>query len=313
MTMLRRMLLNTIVLFIFIDGASFAAESGIEYRRIVRDEITVFCADEDLVFGQEILNLIHDELPRIAPQLGISAFPAVQVVIAASDPDFHRLTTAAIPDWGIGAADAGSGFIFLKSPRYAGSADQMYSVARHELVHVLVGSIASGHEVPRWLDEGLAQVLSEERSMHFFLRLARSVQARDLIRLDEIDEVLTFQKQRAALAYETSRSAVDFFIQTYGQQAIILLLRKLGQGLPPNEAMLASTYQTMGTFESAWINAIRSRYRWAFVINFPFLISASFALLFIAAYWMTRCRVAEKRRLWESEESDDDEEITTRD
>jgi len=237
----------------------------------------------------------------------------VHVFIAESDQAFHSVTASAIPDWGIGAADAGSGFIFLKSPRYASSTDRMHSVARHELVNVLVGSVTSGYEVPRWFDEGLAQVLSEERSLRFSFRLARSVQARDLIRLDEIDDVLTFQKQRAALAYETAHSAVDFLIQTYGQEAVILFLRKVGQGLPMNEVMLASTNQTQGAFESVWIEDLESQYRWAFVINFPFLMSASFVLLFIAAYWMTRRRTTEKQRLWESELSYENEENTTLD
>jgi len=239
--------------------------------------------------------------------LGLRAIPRVHVLIAESDQTFNRVTASAIPDWGIGAADPGSGFIFIKSPRYAGSEDRMHSVVRHELVHVLAGSMTSGYEVPRWFDEGLAQVLSEERSLRFSFRLARSVQARDLIRLDEIDEVLTFQKQRAALAYETAYSAVDYLIQTYGENTITIILQQLGKGRSMREALLAATGLTLGDFESAWREEMRSRYRWAFVINFPFLISASFVLLFLAAYWMTKRRAFEKRQLWERESIHDEE------
>ena len=280
------------------------------YRRIVQDGITVFCADEDLIFGKEILSLIRSEIPRMGPRLGLRTSPDVYVLIAESEHTFNRVTASAIPDWGIGAADAGSGFIFLKSPRFAGSNDHMYAVAKHELVHVLVGSVTSGYETPRWFDEGLAQVLSDERSMRFSLRLARSVQAQDVIRLNEIDEVLTFQKQRAALAYGTAHAAVDFLIRTYGESAVPAILQRLGAGQSMSEAMRASIRLTQGDFESAWLDEMRSRYRWAFVINFPFLMSAAFVLLFIAAYWMTRRRMTEKRRLWESEPFRDEETAT---
>lgn len=309
--MLRRIFKYWMILLVFFRGAVIPSESGIEYRRIVQDNITVFCVDADLNFGRDVLSVLHAEMPRMAQTLEMDSLPSVHVFIAESNRRFHQITASVVPEWGIGAADAGSGFIFLKSPRYADSADRMASVVRHELVHVLIGEITSGYEVPRWLDEGLAQVLSEERSLRFSLRLARSVQAGDVIPLEKIDDVLAFQKTRAALAYETAHSAVEYFIQMYGQQSLNRLLRKLGRGMFLNEAMLASIHQTRGAFESDWEEHLRSNYRWAFVLNFPFLVSLSFVFLFLAAYGLTRRRMAERRRIWESES--DDEENTALD
>jgi len=292
---------------VFLAGWSVlvSARTETSYRRIRRESVHLYYQESDRSFAEQAAEILLGGLPGMQSVLGVSKVPDIHVVVAESDAIFHRLTAGTVPDWGVGAADPGSGFIFLKSPRITAPHPDAHVIIRHELAHVLLGNATGGVPVSRWFDEGLAQFLSGERLFRPSIRLARTFAAGRPLYLDEIDDVLTFQKERAALAYETAHSAVSFLIQKHGEASIQLLVGELAAGRTMDEALRTVTGQDARQFEGGWSEEMRRRYRWTILLDFPVFFSVALVLLLAAAFWRTQARVRAKRRLWESETRDE--------
>ena len=120
--------------------------------------------------------------------------------------------------------------------------------------------------------------------------------------MNEIDEVLTFHREKATLAYHEARSAVDYLIETYGKDILagIVQIKREGKGM--DEALLGSTGVGFQDFETDWYHAIKRKYCWYILMDFPVVISTFFVALFITAFLATRRRVRRRKQIWENEE-----------
>ena len=69
--------------------------------------------------------------------------------------------------------------------------------------------------IPRWFDEGLAVYYSGERGLASSSLISKALLSNSIIPLEEIDEVLTFHKEKAQLAYQESFTAITFLIEEF--------------------------------------------------------------------------------------------------
>jgi len=113
----------------------------------------------------------------------------------------------------------------------------------HEYVHVAVRAIA-GDKVPWWVNEGLAQTLSQELEPQEAALLRQQKAAGALFTLagleaHQLKAALT--PERLNLAYAESHAAVSMLWDRYGQRKFVQMLQSLSQDVPP-EAALKETY-----------------------------------------------------------------------
>jgi hypothetical protein len=301
-SMRRARLQNVLFLLLLLD--CFCPEYGRgeqPYHSVRRGPVVLYFQKADRFFAESAAKTIQKAMPDVMTEVGLSDPGEIHVVVAESEAVFRRLTSGSIPDWGVGAADPGSGFIFLKSPRIAEFDPDEKEIVVHELTHVMLGKAMAGYLAPRWFDEGLAQRMSGERQFSPSIRLARAFASGQVIWLDQIDDVLMFQKERAALAYETAHSALNYLVQNFGEDRIREIVRALAAGHSMDEAMQSAIGRTQGEFDSAWYETMRKRTRWAVFVDFPVLFSAALVILLALAFWRTQVRVRAKKRLWEQE------------
>ena len=288
---------------IFFAGLLYGSRSETsEWRRLVRGKYVLHCYAEDLDHGSRILNLAEASVPGIADALHLSSIGNIIIVIAPTDKEFQRLTGGQIPEWGVGAADPSQAVVFLKSPRIARPEINIRQVLVHELSHVLLGMAIDSKRVDRWFDEGFAQYASGETGIQGGIVLARSLFTGNFLWLDEIDEVLTFRRDKANLAYQEARTAIYYLIDNYGDEVIPSIVRVLKDGHGMDEALRAAIGMGFQDFQTDWYHAMKQKYRWYILMDFPLVFSLVVIILFLTAFIVTRKRIRKVKRNWEEEE-----------
>ncbi len=291
--------------------AVFAAASTLEsapWEKLVKGQVVLYCYPEDMRLGDEVIGIVEDHLPRIIADFGQPVTGAMVIYIAPSEAEFHRLTGGQMPEWGIAAAAPMQSKLFLKSARFARPEIRLNQVVIHELSHIVLTRALNGNDPDRWFDEGLAQYEADEGGVSGSLRLARGMVARQLVWLDEIDNVLAFQQDKAFLAYLEARSAIDFLVEQYGQRIIADLVAQLRNGLNMDAALLQTTGAGFQDFQTDWYLDLKTKYRWAILLDYPFLFSALVAILFVTAVIVRRKRSKCIVQSWEEQESNEEEE-----
>jgi hypothetical protein len=130
------------------------------------------------------------------------------------------------------------------------------TVIPHELTHLVFNTATENpfHSPPRWLNEGLAVYLSEGYTADWRSTVASAVSSGGVIPLDGLVGQFPTTADQFALAYGESVSAVDFMIRTYGQPALVKLVRSYAGGVSDDEAFKASLGVDTAGFNSAWLN-----------------------------------------------------------
>lgn len=265
--------------------------------------LVLACHKQDIDTGREILGMVEENMNRIAQDLNLEQINQIQIILAPSENEFQRLTAGSIPDWGVGAANPLSRTIFLKSPRYARPETDTESVVIHELAHILLGMVLNGQPVDRWFDEGFALQQSGEASMESKIIFARSLILGNSIPLSNIDAVLTFQRDKAGLAYQESHSALRYLVQQYGIGIIPKIVEQIRLGESMDAALRNAAGLSLDEFEYHWLNAMKKRYRWYIIFDFPILFSVLLVVFFLTAWVLTKNRNKKRKRMWDEEET----------
>ncbi len=181
---------------------------------------------------------------------------------------------------------------------------------KHELCHLLLHRYMEKTELPKWLDEGIAQWISggipEIVTPRRPSMITQAAFAGNLPPLESLVRSFPMDDQRLALAYEQSRSMVEYIIDNYGKNGILNILETMRQGEGYREAILFSLAIPYPELENRWrqdqqsFTAILSY----FVLNLYTIIFVMAALLTFFIYIRLLIR---KKRLREEAE---DEELT---
>jgi hypothetical protein len=292
------------ILFFLIFGFLFYNESGHtaskeKWHCLMKDPVVLYYHEEDLKNGQKIISIAEQAIPKIAVDLNIKSIRKIIIVISSSEKEFNNLTQGKIPEWGVAAADPLNSVIYVKSPRFARPEDKLQRIVIHELSHVILGMVVTIKNIDRWFDEGFAMYESGEREIGGTILLARSFLTGNYLNLGEIDEVLSFHRSKASLAYWESMAAVEYLINHYGKEILARLVKIIADDKTMDEAFILATGIDFYEFHTQWLEAMKHKYRWYIFLDFSLLLSMSFVILFIAAFLLTKKRIAQKRKYWE--------------
>jgi hypothetical protein len=288
-----------IALFFLIPIASQAYSQQTESHSPLSIMLTAH--ENDRAFGEQAVKIAREHSPMLCRILEINQHLTVHILVAGTESDFQRLTGGIIPDWGIAAAEAERGLIFLKSPRIYQPGKNLRSIVIHELSHVVMGNAVRGASVPRWFEEGFALYNSGESGTSDAVQLSGSLLTNQLLTLREIDDVLMFQREKAALAYREALSAIEYLVEKHGAESIAGLTQALSNGESMEESIRQVTGLSMNAFENEWMEYIKSRYRWYIFMDMRLILSITMVSLFLAAYIKKRHQIKEKKKQWEIE------------
>lgn len=302
MLILNRWYKRILVLLLVLGGVSAWAQSREkDYVRQDSARFRVWYCPEDAKVVRDLWSELRLRIPVVEQQLRLELADTVQFIVTPSEAEWYRITAGA-PLWANGIANPQRGYAVLKSPRFGLPYGPLPTTAVHEYVHLLLEAGVRNVEIPRWLNEGLAQVLAGQLDYMDDASISRARMAGRLHRFYHIDGLMGMNAMEARQAYAESAVAVQLLQSRYGMTGISNLVHDLRGGVPFDEAFRRIFGKSAGAFESEYLQYVEHHFRGSLFADTELVISAAFIVLVLAAgfgVWLRRKRTL---RRWKDED-----------
>ena len=176
----------------------------------------------------------------------------------------------------------------------------------HELCHLLLHHHIRKGNLPRWLDEGIAQwasggmteiLVRPNRSL-----LHKAVLGRGRISIRELSKGFPREGEPLFLAYEMSRSFVEYIIQEFGIDGLLGALTRLKEGEPWEVGFEQAFSMPFDELEAGWQYHLKRRMTWFTYLSYHLyeILFAGGALLLV--YGSLRAFLKKRRYMDQAED-----------
>ena len=141
------------------------------------------------------------------------------------------------------------GFSFVLPESVLDLAEPLHQVLDHEIVHILLGRAFAHYPVPRWLQEGVAQVVAGEYTP---VRFNSWEHLLNQCHFWNSPKGFPADALRARMAYAQSASLVAYLFQEHGTQSLQILIEEMSQGRELDVALVRATGMTPQELDVAW-------------------------------------------------------------
>ena len=183
---------------------------------------------------------------------------------------------------------------------------------KHELCHLLLHHYIRDDNLPRWLDEGICQwasdgladiIMDAKRDL-----LPAAILSDTDFALEKLQHQFPRDKNGLILAYEQSKSVVEYLNREYGSQGILDFLKLLQQGYDLKSAFEIRFATSFDAFEYRWRVHLKKNINW-----FTYLSIHLYEILFVTAALLTVfgfIRKMVRRRAYSMQEDEAEEDRT---
>jgi hypothetical protein len=165
--------------------------------------------------------------------------------------------------------------------RMADSPFMLQTTVKHELCHLVLHRHIDSDNLPRWFDEGVSQWvtggISELITDPGWSVLENAAMRDNLFRFDELTS-FPHGRSETMLAYQQSKSFIEYIIDIYGTAALIDILHEMTQGSSVDRAFATILPHTLREIEYNWSRDIQARVSW-----FTYLSRNMFQIIFLLA------------------------------
>lgn len=278
----------TRILAIILLAACAVSAGAVSGVRIIAD------IPGDAAYADSVIRITA---ARLQPLLGDIIPDSLDIFIVVDAKRFDSLTENSIPDWGAGVAMPYAHRIVIKSPLILPGDKALGELVAHEYTHMALAARVGLQTVPRWLNEGMAMYLSAEWGWNDNMAVGWAVVAGNTIPLTDIEYLNRFRGQRAGIAYSESYLAFRYFLDTYGQSSLRILLDNFEKHQDLDRAFIAAMGGNYHSFEREFMVYLRGRYNIVIVLFNSELFWIIVTALFISA--LVAVRLRRKKRLAE--------------
>lgn len=273
------------------------AAAQVEWQRMDTTHFAIYFPENEGPGAMIFAKRAEKTQNHVAEELGYELLEKTNVYLAPDRETYNVLQPRGhVPEWSIGTAIPRHNKIVMFSPR--GSYREKVraesaQVFAHELTHITVNKMLPLRNIPRWLDEGLAQLVAHEWQTRDTLLLTIAVLADNLIPLHELRDSWPLKAKKARLAYLESLSLILYLRET---RRLTPLLHSLRRGKSLRAALLETTGTDMSGLETRWLKQLKRQHSWPLLLmNRGFLWFVT-ALILIVGYLLVRRR---RRRQYE--------------
>ncbi len=296
----RIVLIFTVFLFMMFHGFLHAAQRG--------------------TLGEKGVIVLFDEPLRVAAEQAATLYPALKKELenTLARPVNFRPTVLLVKESERFQRMAGTNLIVafaipeknLMVIDYSKTRTDPFSIEttmKHELCHLLLHNHIKEATLPKWLDEGICQwvsdgiseiIMTQKRSV-----LDEAILSGRYISIRALTGRFPRDERYLVLAYEESKSVVEYMISSFGKEAVLSVLNYLEEGAEMDEALVRGLSISLDELESRWHHHLRRRITWVtYLINHLYEI-----LFFLAAMAMIYgfIRGLMKKRAYRDEEEED--------
>ncbi len=279
---------------------------GAGYDTLQTSRAVVVYPTDRAARGQTLARMLDYRYDLVASDLGYGGGARVTVILPASSVEFDRLAGSRTPEW-VGALAWPKRRLILLGHKWD-DAGRVSRTLAHELSHVLLAQALAAPmgRVPRWFGEGVAGWQAGEGLSRGRWRMTWATLTGRLMPLEEINHVLTFEADRAMLAYAQSVAAISFMTQLAGPEGVRRIVFGLDRGQPFPEAFQIATGLSLTAFEDRWKRWMRDRYGLATLLGDQTLVWIGILCLAAVAFLAVRLRAHHTRQRWEDEDETTD-------
>jgi hypothetical protein len=153
---------------------------------------------------------------------------------------------------------------------------------KHELCHLFLHQYIKKGNLPRWLNEGICQNISdgiaeimigENKNL-----LKQAVLSGKLLPMNSLEKRFPPDERALLLAYEQSKSFVEYMESKYGADSTIHILNHLRDGKDISSSVQLALSVPFGDLEKSWNNNLKRNITWLI-----YLSSHIYQILFVMA------------------------------
>lgn len=232
---------------------------------------------EDLAASTAADLAVWAPMPGLPPASELLAFDTVVVWYTSDLADLDSLGLGRAEPWVAGVAAPADRIIALRIDGPQRNLPGLRAVYRHEAAHVMLHA-GTGGNVPRWFQEGYAQLASGTWNWNDGWRLQFLLVRRGQSVLAGLDAGFRVGFDPPT-AYLLSYTAVAALYEMAGDRGFASLFAELGSGSSFEQA-LRSVYGLTGSdFERRWRRQVLDRYGWLYLFSRTGLIWLAVATL----------------------------------
>ncbi|KAA3619686.1 MAG: hypothetical protein DWQ05_02885 [Calditrichaeota bacterium] len=291
-----------LVLVLVLATTTALAQSQSPWKSLDGESFSILYQRKDSLNAQNIFNILSEDFFSINYEIKANVATPIQVFIAPTKSGFQHLTNSSIPHWGEAVAIPSQQKIIVKSPRWHRPSQQLRIILNHELVHVLAGIATGQTRLPRWFNEGLAIYVSGDLRYIDGKELPHAVANDQVLKLKEIDSVLSFHQLRANLAYQQSFATIQYIVEAYSHTSLPKLLNYIAEFKDFNRGFHKTFGFTITQFELEFRQYLEKKYQYSFLLDFESWLWALMLLLFFLAVGIKKYRNHKKLQQWENEQ-----------
>jgi len=287
-------------------GSPLAGELPEDWNAYESQFVTVHAPAGAERTGRALSETADDVVLELMALTGLEAPAApIDAYIARTRASFASIQPGDPPDWAAGTAYPDRNLVFVSLQTHGSKTPRQVFV--HEIAHVVLHWSYGESEPPRWLEEGLAQVVANEFDLRTQTILSQAALGGGLIPLRSLTRSWPSQPGRARIAYAESRDFVLFLRHRHGDQAVVDLVRGLAAGQSVEDALFGATGYTLDELQDTWRSRLHRPYAWLPVIGGSGTFWAIAALLLVAGWARKRRIKARKLAQMEQREREMDE------
>lgn len=210
----------------------FTQEQAIE-GDFVKDQTNHFIIKFDTEKRSDIIGKILEICEEAYGEVGgrLDFYPPVQTTVVVYDAGQYYDATG-MPEWSGGAYD--NGMIRLPINDARAGTDRTRKVIFHEYTHLIVNYLSKGRQVSQWLNEGLAEFMSQQTLTNKELAILRkAIAAKVFVDLATIEGSFLgiTDRDTVSLVYTTSYLAVKYLATEFGKiDDLVTVLNALSEG-----------------------------------------------------------------------------------
>jgi hypothetical protein len=279
----------------------FAASVYTEPMSLQSGEATIIYEKDLTKAAQELIKGYPDLRDELVKTLGLDADFRPIVLLVKDRDKFKEMSGS---DMVIAFALPDRNLMVIDASRVYGKPFTLETTLKHELCHLVLHRGVG--PIPRWFDEGVCQWSSggvaelladgSERD------LAKAVMSERMISLSQLERFPDDGRQ-LILAYEESKSVVEYIVKEYGREAILGIFEYLKAGDSLNQSISKSLSVSPEDLEKNWRAHLKRKHTW-----FSYLSSNLYTILFALASLMTFygfIRMIRRKRAYVDEEEEE--------
>ena len=276
-----------------------------QFHRLQASGVAVFYDAGLKSAGEEVATRFPAIRRRLEAAFELKMRRTPQFLLIRKHEDFLRMSPNSLA---IAFASPSEDLIVIDQSRMRTDPFTMQSTLTHEACHILLHQHITAERLPRWLDEGLCQWISN--SVNEMLRYPKNASrlgaiiARQANPLAHLEHRFPSDNEGRMLAYEASKRFAAFIIRKFGRDRLSILLKHLAQDEDARTAT-ANTYGlTIDEIQRQWQRSMARGPAWVtFLSHYLYEILFS-AMACITVVGFVRSRL--KKRNYRDEDDNED-------